>query len=75
MSYSFLSKPSNYCKKKCLYEHTIPQDKGLPAIFQNTGIQQIKIHKGGGTPQFRHFEINQYGRYKGTGGQPLNNFI
>jgi hypothetical protein len=42
-------------------------------IEQSTAFQQKKIQKGG-TPQFRKFQINQFGRVAGTGGQPPNNF-
>lgn len=73
MSYDMRLIRRNYCAYKCL-TYTPPVDNtSIPAIEQNTGIQQIKIQKGG-TPQFRSFFINQFGRYAGTGGSPLTNF-
>lgn len=73
MSYDTRVKSANYCQFKCLYVQEIPNDPAIPAFIQNTGIQQIKIQKGG-TPQFRQFQINQFGRVAGTGGRPPTNF-
>jgi hypothetical protein len=63
----------NYCNYKCIRFQKVLTNTGIPAIEQNQGIQQIKIQKGG-TPQFRHFQINQFGRYVGTGGRAPTNF-
>lgn len=63
----------NYCAYKCIRFQEILRYTDIPAIEQNTGFQQIKIQKGG-TPQFRKFEINQFGRYVGSGGRPPSNF-
>lgn len=63
----------NYCAYKCIEFQQILNNTGIPAIEQNTGFQQVKIQKGG-TPQFRNFRINQFGRISGTGGRPLSNF-
>lgn len=63
----------NYCANKCIRFQQILNDTDIPAIEQNTGLQQIKIQKGG-TPHFRNFAINQFGRIAGTGGRPLSNF-
>ena len=73
-SYFSRVRNKNYCKYKCYYNQEVPRDTSIPAIEQNTGIQQIKIQKGGGTPQFRSYPTNQFGRYLGTGGRPLSNF-
>lgn len=75
MSYINQLRNANYCKYKCLSIVEIPRDTSIPAIEQNTGLQQVKIQAGrGGTPQFRSFPVNQFGRYFGTGGQAPNNF-
>ena len=75
MSYDIRLRNANYCVYKCLYYQEILRDTNIPAIEQNTGFQQIKKRKGyGGTPQFRSFQINQFGRYLGTGGSAPNNF-
>ena len=70
----------NYCAYSCFKFQKSDNDllnsnpdKSIPAIEQNSGIQQIKLQKGG-VPQFRKFTINQFGRYTGTGGRPLSNF-
>jgi len=63
----------NYCAYKCLEFQQILPNTNIPAIQQNFGFQQIKLQKGG-TPQFRNFQINQFGRYVGTGGKPPSNF-
>jgi|TARA_B110001469_G_C9645639_1_gene326211 hypothetical protein len=67
-------KRGNYCKYNCFREETPLPDTNLNAVFQNSAINQIKIQKGG-TPQFKKFSINQFGRVLGTGGRPLSNFI
>ena len=75
MSYINQLRNANYCKYKCLYKQEVPRDTSIPAFIQNPGLQQIKIQRGyGGTPQFRSFAINQFGRYLGTGGQAPRNF-
>lgn len=74
MSYDIRLRNANYCRYKCLFHQVIQPDPDIPAFIQNTGLQQIKIQNGGGKPQFRKFEINQFGRYNGTGGQPPTNF-
>ena len=75
MSYINQLRNANYCKYKCLPAIDIPRDPSIPAFIQNPGLQQIKIQRGyGGTPQFRSFAINQFGRYLGTGGQSPKNF-
>lgn len=63
----------NYCANKCIRFQQILANTDIPAIEQNTSLQQIKNQKGG-TPQFRNFAINQFGRIAGTGGRPLSNF-
>jgi hypothetical protein len=63
----------NYCAYKCIKFQQILNNTGIPAIEQNTGFQQVKMQRGG-TPQFRNFRINQFGRIAGTGGRPLSNF-
>lgn len=80
MSYDMRIRRKNYCAYNCFrfqkseYEiFNSNPDKSIPAIQQKPGFQQIKIQKGG-TPQFRKFTINQFGRYTGTGGRPLSNF-
>ena len=73
MSYDMRIRRKNYCAYKCLSEQAILDNTGIPAIEQNTGLIQIKIQKGG-TPQFRKFDVNQFGRIAGTGGRPLSNF-
>jgi hypothetical protein len=65
---------SNYCVYKCLNYHEPVDNTSIPAYLKNTGILQLKIQNGGGTPQFRKYTINQFGRYNGTGGKPLSNF-
>ena len=75
MPLSFVrTRNTQYCKYKCLYRQIIPHDPGIPAFIQNPGIQAIKLSGPGGKPQFRSFEVNQFGRYLGTGGQPPRNF-
>ena len=75
MGYETRLRNANYCRYKCLATNVvIPNDTSIPAIDQNTGIQQIKIQNSGGTPQFRKYSINQFGRYVGTGGKKLSNF-
>jgi hypothetical protein len=66
-------KRGNYCKYNCFREEEHLRDTNLTAVFQSSAINQIKIQKGG-TPQFRKFAINQFGRVLGTGGRPLSNF-
>jgi hypothetical protein len=66
---------ANYCRYKCLYKVYIPRDTNIPAIEQSSVLQQLKVQKnGGGTTQFRSFQINQFGRYLGTGGSAPTNF-
>ena len=74
MIYDNRLRNDNYCKYKCITYHDIIQNTDIPAFIQNTGLQQIKIQNGGGTPQFRKFVINQFGRVAGTGGMSLTNF-
>ena len=50
-----------------------PNQGDVNGIAKNTAIQQIKIQKGG-KPQFFQFQINEFGRVAGTGGQPPSNF-
>lgn len=64
---------ANYCSFKCLKEQIPLKDTSINAIEQSPAIKQIKIQKGG-TPQFRSFYINQFGRPLGEGGKPLSNF-
>ena len=73
MSYDIRLRNKNYCAYKCLFVQSLPSQTDVPAIDQNTAIQQIKITKRG-KPQLRRFDINQFGRVAGTGGQPPNNF-
>ena len=73
MSYDIRLRNKNYCAYKCLFNQEPVSRTDIPAIEQSTAIQQIKLQKGG-KPQFREFQINQFGRVAGTGGQPPNNF-
>ena len=73
MSYTMKINRKNYCANKCFSEQVMLNNTSIPAIEQNPGLIQIKIQKGG-TPQFRKFEVNQFGRIAGTGGRPLSNF-
>jgi hypothetical protein len=74
-SYFSRVRNQNYCKYKCYYHQEVPRDTNIPAIEQSSVLQQLKVKKnGGGTPQFRSFQINQFGRYLGTGGSAPNNF-
>jgi len=73
MSYDIRLRNKNYCAYKCLFNQEPVSKTDIPAVEQSTAIQQIKLQKGG-TPQFRQFQINQFGRVAGTGGQPPNNF-
>ena len=64
-----------YCNYKCYYNQDIPRNTNILAIEQSTVLQQLKVQKnGGGTTQFRSFQINQFGRYLGTGGSAPSNF-
>ena len=75
MTYKIRLRNANYCRYKCIQNNVIiPDNTSIPAIEQNTGLQQIKVQNGGGTPQFRKYSINQFGRYVGTGGKKLSNF-
>ena len=73
MSYDIRLRNKNYCAYKCLFNQEPVSRTDIPAIEQSTAIQQIKLQKGG-KPQFREFQIKQFGRVAGTGGQPPNNF-
>jgi hypothetical protein len=73
MSYDIRLRNKNYCAYKCLFVQSLPSQTDIPAIDQSPALKQIKLQKGG-TPQFRQFQINQFGRIAGTGGQPPNNF-
>ena len=73
MSYDIRLRNKNYCAYKCLFVQSLPSQTDIPAIDQSPALQQIKLQKGG-TPQFRQFQINQFGRIAGTGGQPTNKF-
>jgi hypothetical protein len=65
----------SYCKYKCLDKQFIPPATDIPAIIQNSAIQQLKLQNKGGKPVFRNkISINQFGRPSGTGGQPPSNF-
>lgn len=65
---------ANYCKYKCLRAEPSPRDPNIPAIEQSSAYQSIKYYGQGGTPVFRSFAVNQFGRILGTGGQPPTNF-
>ena len=73
-SYFSRLRNKNYCKYKCYYHQEVIRDTNIPAIEQNIVFQQLKIKKNGGSPRFRNFQINQFGRYLGTGGSPPSNF-
>ena len=74
MGFEMKIRRNNYCNFKCFSYQQVLNDTSIPAFIQNTGLQQIKIQKNGGTPQFRKYSINQFGRYVGSGGSPLSNF-
>lgn len=73
MSYINRFRNADYCRNKCLSDQSPISRTDIPAIEQSSAIQQIK-NTMGGKPQLRHFNINQFGRVAGTGGQAPNNF-